>query len=112
MNCTHNLVPDPRSGIRFCSKCQLDERKVEPKPQTFTETQLQNGFAAVEGQSVERCAAILDRIADEVAGSYGKVDPDTGSLEFRNQSVEDRYNELRELADEVRAIKRVYTATA
>ena len=28
MNCGHRLTPDPRSGIRFCANCGMDERNV------------------------------------------------------------------------------------
>lgn len=65
---------------------------------------------AVRAAVLEQVAAMLDQKADDYAHRCGRVDWETGALEFGTgpsaQVREDHYNDLRELADEVRGMKR------
>jgi hypothetical protein len=74
---------------------------------SFTPEQLQSGFAAVEGQTVERCARLVESRANAVASDFGKEGAD-GVLTFRSIEMEELHGELIELADAVRGIRRVY----
>lgn len=65
---------------------------------------------AVRAAVLEQVAAMLDQKADDYAHRCGRVDWETGALEFGTgpsaQVREDHYNDLRDLADEVRGMKR------
>lgn len=49
-------------------------------------------------------AAWLQKKADDYAQEFGGVDPDTGTLEFRNEARREHHDFLSELADEWRAM--------
>lgn len=61
--------------------------------------------AEVERRTIEECAKYFDCQADEHADRLGAVDPETGTLEFKHAPHEEHYNNLREFADAIRALK-------
>lgn len=68
----------------------------QPEPEAV---QVPQGW--VDG--VNAAAKLLDKKADEYAGQFGGVDPETGAFEFKREAQLEYHSTLVELADEIRA---------
>lgn len=76
----------------------------QPQDQSGCDSALRAEPAGQHNATASDAADFLDKKADDYANEYGAVDPDTGTLEFKNIHGEEYYNCLRELADDIRAL--------
>ena len=108
----HDMIGDPAGYLALTGSCPVTvvERQAQRLGELLKQLdEAESALAALQAKDqhdagIEAAACYLDKKRESFDHDNAYSDPDTGTVEFKNNAAEEYSNTLCELAEEIRAL--------